>query len=125
MNVKMTLLVKAMQNVSMSRVLLFVNVIKVMLITKDNVKVRVSCSYTSGTSWTTGRSLLLFDFAAIECYRYFDISNGYIVGGESSSYLLNSVIEFACDDGYKLYGSASMSCQEDGSWNGKTPTCEG
>lgn len=36
---------------------------------------------------------------------------------------LGATATYACDSGYSLVGSASRSCQSDGTWDGSAPTC--
>ncbi|XP_035660825.1 E-selectin-like [Branchiostoma floridae] len=46
-------------------------------------------------------------------------SNGAVTG--SNSY--GGVITFICNPGYKLVGTSTRTCQSDGTWSGKSPTC--
>ena len=38
-------------------------------------------------------------------------------------YPLNTQASFKCNSGYKLEGSSSSTCQDQGSWNNEIPTC--
>lgn len=49
-----------------------------------------------------------------------NLNNGD-VDGDGSVY--GSTYYFACYDGYALQGHAIISCTENGSWNGTTPSC--
>ncbi|XP_073481569.1 sushi domain-containing protein 2 [Aquarana catesbeiana] len=42
---------------------------------------------------------------------------------EGISYLVNSQVKITCNKGYKLKGSSSRTCQQDGTWNGQTSQC--
>ncbi|KAI8515780.1 hypothetical protein Bbelb_065930 [Branchiostoma belcheri] len=35
----------------------------------------------------------------------------------------SEVINFKCDQGYRLVGKSSLTCLSDGTWNGRSPTC--
>lgn len=48
--------------------------------------------------------------------------DGSIVG---SSFVFGDTVEFRCDLGYKLTGSSVLSCDSNGKWNAKEPTCGG
>ncbi|CAH1231077.1 CSMD2 [Branchiostoma lanceolatum] len=45
---------------------------------------------------------------------------GSRVGGD---FRPGSTVQFSCDDGYTLYGNASLTCT-DGSWDARLPTCK-
>jgi len=49
-----------------------------------------------------------------------NLSNGVVVGDGS---VYRSTYYFACNDGYVLDGHAIVSCTENGTWNGTTPSC--
>ena len=38
---------------------------------------------------------------------------------------VETVVQFECNDGYKLKGSSTLQCLASGLWNGTTPQCEG
>ena len=48
-------------------------------------------------------------------------SNDCLLEGEG--YLPGELCLFKCDDGYKLGGSTSRICQDNGTWSGTTTTC--
>ena len=64
-------------------------------------------------------------FSEIKCHYLTSPYNGKIVGGSRDTYSVHTAIEFSCNDGYSLSGLASITCQEDGSWSGNIPSCEG
>ena len=45
-----------------------------------------------------------------------DLSDGSLVG---------AVAIYTCDPSFRLIGVDSRVCQENGSWSGEAPTCEG
>ncbi|XP_078664131.1 CUB and sushi domain-containing protein 3-like [Branchiostoma floridae x Branchiostoma belcheri] len=46
------------------------------------------------------------------------------VNGEMTGFnFYQDVMQFMCDSGYDLIGSASLTCQADRTWSGVTPTC--
>ena len=69
--------------------------------------------------------LVLLCISAIECHALLAPYNGVIVGDSNQSYSVESTIEFSCSDGYLMTGSSTLICQEDGSWSGSVPLCEG
>ncbi|XP_044748344.1 sushi, von Willebrand factor type A, EGF and pentraxin domain-containing protein 1-like isoform X2 [Coccinella septempunctata] len=56
----------------------------------------------------------------ISCGYPGDLVNGYLVG---ESYKFGDDIGFECNSGYSLKGPGSISCEEDGKWNGLLPVC--
>ncbi|KAM5193400.1 sushi domain-containing protein 2 isoform 2-T2 [Mantella aurantiaca] len=42
---------------------------------------------------------------------------------EGTSYLVNSKVKIACNHGYRLKGSSTHICQQDGKWSGETSQC--
>ena len=47
-------------------------------------------------------------------------------GGPADSKPINTIAMFTCDNGYTRIGEASVRvCQNDGTWDGTTPTCQG
>uniref|UniRef100_H2Z7B0 Sushi domain-containing protein n=1 Tax=Ciona savignyi TaxID=51511 RepID=H2Z7B0_CIOSA len=40
-------------------------------------------------------------------------------------YLLGATVEYSCDSGFSLHGSASATCMETGLWSSPEPTCRG
>ncbi len=45
--------------------------------------------------------------------------------GLADSRPINTIAIFACDNGYTLTGGGLRACQNDGTWSGTTPTCQG
>lgn len=60
----------------------------------------------------------------IECGRAQTILKGEVTYVNSTSYL-NSQIMYSCSTGYKLIGTKTRTCNDDGRWSGTTPKCEG
>ncbi|KAI8498127.1 hypothetical protein Bbelb_240710 [Branchiostoma belcheri] len=56
---------------------------------------------------------------AVQCPSLSPPLNGFMTG--SNSY--GDVVNFTCESGYKLVGTSSLTCQSNGTWNGKSPTC--
>uniref|UniRef100_A0A8C9NTB1 Sushi domain-containing protein n=1 Tax=Serinus canaria TaxID=9135 RepID=A0A8C9NTB1_SERCA len=52
------------------------------------------------------------------------VANGRQVGGHGLLSAPGQTVTFQCHDGYSLQGSASLSCQEDGSWQPPAPVCD-
>ncbi|KAI8482553.1 hypothetical protein Bbelb_397010, partial [Branchiostoma belcheri] len=44
-------------------------------------------------------------------------------GGSSGDNYYQGVMSFTCDSGYELEGSASITCQADGTWSDSAPSC--
>ncbi|XP_019614684.1 PREDICTED: deleted in malignant brain tumors 1 protein-like [Branchiostoma belcheri] len=42
----------------------------------------------------------------------------------NSNFTSGQTVRYTCMDGYQLRGTANITCQPDGTWNGATPTCE-
>ncbi|XP_073471882.1 C4b-binding protein alpha chain-like [Aquarana catesbeiana] len=53
-----------------------------------------------------------------------DVTNSRRLSGFTGPYTLNSVISFACDKGFILRGSGSISCNIDSQWVPAIPQCE-
>ena len=54
-------------------------------------------------------------------------SYGYIVKGSLDYYEVGSVVEYACDDGYKLLGKNRLTCVKKGYtrvWDYDLPVCK-
>ena len=67
-------------------------------------------------------SLSLVYFSAIVCTDPGTPDNG---GRNATSLTLNSVIQYYCNPGYEMQGSATVTCQASGSFTGTAPTCRG
>ncbi|RLV96975.1 hypothetical protein DV515_00012259 [Chloebia gouldiae] len=52
------------------------------------------------------------------------VANGRRVVGHGLLSAPGQTLTFRCHDGYSLQGSASVSCQEDGSWQPPAPVCD-
>ncbi|XP_076806561.1 mannan-binding lectin serine protease 2-like [Clavelina lepadiformis] len=52
--------------------------------------------------------------------------NGTIASAapDDGIYRFDDVINFECDDGFRLIGSQQTTCQQDGTWSNKPPICE-
>ncbi len=55
------------------------------------------------------------------------LMNGGITytAGLADSRPVNTLATFTCDNGYTLTGGSFRACQNDGTWDGITPTCQG
>ena len=58
----------------------------------------------------------------IDCGKVKDIDGGkvYFVNGSTH---LGSLVQFRCNNHFKLAGEQSITCQEDGKWSGVSPSC--
>ncbi|CAH1773668.1 unnamed protein product [Owenia fusiformis] len=56
----------------------------------------------------------------IECEPLGAVPNGEIIGYDHG---FRDVITYVCRDGFEMTGSNKQTCQEDGTWSGKPPTC--
>ena len=57
---------------------------------------------------------------AVTCPDIHPPSNGKI---HISGNIPGSITQYQCNDGYRLTETAQRTCQYDGRWNGKAPTC--
>uniref|UniRef100_A0A8B9T508 Sushi domain-containing protein n=1 Tax=Anas platyrhynchos TaxID=8839 RepID=A0A8B9T508_ANAPL len=53
-----------------------------------------------------------------------DVLNGQVVDGEGLIYGPGQTVTIQCQDGYSLQGTATILCQEDGSWEPPAPLCD-
>ncbi|XP_078603708.1 toll-like receptor 4 [Branchiostoma floridae x Branchiostoma japonicum] len=56
------------------------------------------------------------------CDHTISILNGKIT--VTDGYCSGNDIQFSCDPGYELVGRSSVTCLNDGSWDGEIPTCQ-
>ena len=56
------------------------------------------------------------------CPELYDPDNGRVMITGST---YGSVAIYSCEPGYELVGDETRSCEEDGTWSGDEPTCEG
>lgn len=49
-------------------------------------------------------------------------ANGLRIG---SDFTEDGLVQFRCNDGFRLVGAAALLCTEQGTWNGSAPTCQG
>lgn len=59
---------------------------------------------------------------AVDCGPLSDPSNGQVA---LNSTLRASDANYSCSDNYTLVGATRRVCQDDGSWSGEEPVCEG
>uniref|UniRef100_A0A8B9T5N8 Sushi domain-containing protein n=1 Tax=Anas platyrhynchos TaxID=8839 RepID=A0A8B9T5N8_ANAPL len=52
------------------------------------------------------------------------IANGQHSGQPSDTFLVGSVVQYRCKDGYSLVENASLSCTAEGTWSRPLPRCE-
>ena len=60
--------------------------------------------------------------AGVSCGQLVNQSNGRVDTSAGTSF--GDVARYSCDTGYTLNGPAERTCQADGRWNGRVPTCE-
>ncbi|XP_038056066.1 uncharacterized protein LOC119728062 [Patiria miniata] len=56
----------------------------------------------------------------VNCGYPGDVENGLLSG---TVYLVNATVDVACDDGFSLKGSSSLTCLQDGQWSSDLPIC--
>ncbi|XP_038057143.1 sushi domain-containing protein 2-like [Patiria miniata] len=56
----------------------------------------------------------------VSCGYPGDVENGKLSG---TVYLVNATVDVACDDGFSLKGSSSLTCLKDGQWSSDLPIC--
>lgn len=56
----------------------------------------------------------------VKCPTNILIDNGYLKLNENGA-----SVSYQCTDGYRLVGSASATCKEDGTWSSPPPKCAG
>ena len=61
-------------------------------------------------------------FAAVDCGVLDSPISGNVVVGTTT---LGSVATYTCSSSFRLVGMDSRQCQENGTWSGEIPTCEG
>ena len=79
-------------------------------------QVRCFCSYKQGLNYQSFIS-------AIDCGQVVDdwkLENGYVFGEDT---YCGSTIQFGCNEGYRLNGTDSITCNKDGKWSGVKPNC--
>lgn len=59
----------------------------------------------------------------IQCAAPMALDNGRITTLQGK-YLLGHRVGFVCEDGYRLYGAHSLTCNSDGQWNDSVPVCQ-
>ncbi len=61
------------------------------------------------------------------CFDLPPLMNGVITynAGPADCRPLNTIATFTCDNGYTRTGEIFRVCQNDGTWNGSAPTCQG
>ncbi|CAN7937170.1 unnamed protein product, partial [Ixodes hexagonus] len=61
---------------------------------------------------------------AVVCPRQLaPVGNGQV--DTSAGFGFQAVVHYSCHHGYRLVGPSSRTCQEDGTWSGPQPVCEG
>ena len=58
----------------------------------------------------------------IDCGELDDPNNGQV---SLNGTTLGSIATYTCDPGHSLIGDMERICQENGTWSGNEPTCEG
>lgn len=59
---------------------------------------------------------------SLECplVRHSNLTNGHV---EGNGRLYRATYRFTCNNGYVLFGHDTISCIENGTWNGTKPSC--
>ena len=58
----------------------------------------------------------------VDCGSLGDPSNGQVT---LTGTTVGSTATYECNSGFTLVGNQGRTCQEDGSWSGADPTCDG
>ena len=66
----------------------------------------------------------VFIFTLVRCTRPLTPPNGFYSQGQGYTTPAGHRVSYRCDYGYKLIGSATISCQTDAQWSAPVPTCE-
>ena len=66
----------------------------------------------------------VFIFTLVTCSRPLPPPNGFFSHGSLYNSYVGHRVAYGCDYGYRLIGSATIVCQNDGTWNAPVPTCE-
>lgn len=74
----------------------------------------------SSCPWTWLIECIFFSYIECPPPGPGNLTNG-LVEGTGSVY--RSTYHFACNDGYVLFGHDTVTCTENGTWNGTTPRC--
>ena len=61
-------------------------------------------------------------FTAIDCGILLAPRNG---GVSFKSTQFGSVAFYSCNEGFRLVGAETQTCQDNGEWSGTAPTCQG
>ena len=77
---------------------------------------------TQNTSTNSYACLKIF-LTAIDCGQLDPPANGTVDTSQGS--LLGAVATYSCDPSFTLVGTATRQCQEDETWSGESPTCQG
>ena len=64
-----------------------------------------------------------FLWLVVKCIISGELQDGTKTTTASNNY--NSVVSYACNSGFRLVGSATRTCQADGTWSGEHPRCIG
>ena len=67
--------------------------------------------------------LLFFLWLVVKCIIPGELQDGTKTTTAGNNY--NSVVSYACNSGFRLVGSATRTCQADGTWSGEHPRCIG
>jgi len=66
--------------------------------------------------------ILIICTSAVDCGSLHAPRNGSMTGSKT---VFPNIIEFRCDEGFDLLGSASRKCKSDGKWSGNVTACKG
>ena len=87
---------------------------------------RISCCKWMDTTYavhqTAAAQHIYIIVTEIHCGLLITPSNG---SNEGNNDLVDSVVTFSCDHGYRLQGSANRTCTTQGTWDGVSAVCEG
>ncbi|KAI8482586.1 carbohydrate binding [Branchiostoma belcheri] len=93
--------------------------------TDNNCDDDATCTNTDGSftcSCNTGYTGDGVTCTALQCRTLTAPANGFLSPVGANSY--QDVVTFTCDQGYKLGGASSVTCQADRTWSAPVPTCQ-
>ena len=62
----------------------------------------------------------LIKYSVAQCLTNLTIDNGYVMFSGDSK-----LVAYRCFEGFRLIGSSSADCMEDGTWSSPPPECTG
>jgi len=54
-----------------------------------------------------------------------NVPAGAVINSPKNIYMAGDVVSYSCNSGYTMYGQATITCQQDGSYSAPFPQCMG